>query len=935
MYADLSRGHEPDRARGRHYRRVLLQQGRPVLDSDVAAGVDALLDQVRSASRTLGCSAGSSDLGFLVTPGRLVTIFSEVRSQLRVLGGTPDAWVDFRHRFAGRYPALHLATSGGPARVRVPATQPLSVGPGGTTLTLWARVEEATTVTVNGVPVPLSPGAGDGPVPFTFAIATTTVGSVEIGLDSGQAWLYLLEQFQPVGTTGAFSVAAGTYQVDGLVVHTQGAGEFPQVTFRPADGFDWSGGASTTPTLPGLTWVPVAPELAVAYLEVWERTITAVEDPGIREVALGAGDTTVRTELLGQVKLARVDAAIPGPGEVGAVLRAFGEPESSGGELTVSVPAVASSTDPCALPEADGYTGDDNRLYRIEVHTGGPLAQVRLKWSRDNASDLFAATVSGAEELVVDAATPLAAGDLVEVLSSVIDLGDDLPGLVAPGSFAPAHRAVGQLGQLVELPSQAGDDQVRFRLAEVDDAAVAVSLDGRYGDLSAAGLKLRRWHGVLDPRALAGGGTPTGGPYVLENGITVTLSGDGGYRPGQYWQYQARTGTVPAQPWRSAPHGPERRYVPLALLRLPPSSPPGTSHEGPWQLVAWLDERFDHLCDLEADDVGYDGGRVGAGSDTVQEALDELHERLPEVRAWPTIAAEGISWRNDRQLTLARFAEGLRVTFTEEMDPSTASASTFVVTMEAPLPGNPGLTMPLVIDGKLGVAGRTWTFVPSTLDEAQIGQWAEELGGGVRCRVRLAADAILDRDGLPLDGDATGQVRGDGYETFIDLRLPSGDGHRGGDFHSWFFLDGPQPMLRVESMDPAADARVGPDDQTGVVMVSFSRAVRFDSLHRKNVLVSVVAADGGGREALVKGQIQPYPFETNPRLVSRLTFAPDDTSVLKPDVRQLATDRVVRVRVLGTGESPVIDADGRALDGAGSGAPSDFEATFALTSGRQ
>ena len=935
MYADLSRGHEPDRARGQHYRRVLLQQGRPVLDSDVAAGVDALLDQVRSTGRTLGCAAGSSDLGFLVTPGRLVTIFARARAGLRVLAGTPDAWVDFRHRLGGRYPAVQLAAPGGPVQVRVPATQPLAVGPGGTTLTLWARVEEATTVTVAGVAVPLTPDPGDGPVPFTFTVPGGTLGSVDIGLASGQVWLYLLEQFQPVGAAGSFSVAAGTFQVDGLVVHTHGAGEFPPVTFPTAAGFDWSGAPSSTPTLPGLTWVPVPGELAVAYLETWERTITAVEDPGIREVALGAVDTTARTQLVGQAKLARVDGSIPGPGEVGAVARAFGAVESSGGELTVSVPAVAPSADPCALPESDGYTGDDNRLYRIEVHQGGPLASVRLKWSRDNASDLVAVTLSSTEELVVGAAARLAAGDLVEVLSSVTDLGDDLPGLVAPGEFAPAHRAVGQLGQLVELPSQAGDDQVRFRLAEVDDAAVSVSLDERYGDLSVAGLKLRRWHGVLDPAALAGGGAPTGGPYVLENGITVTLSDGGSYRPGQYWQYQARTGTVPAQPWRAAPHGPERRYVPLALLRLPPSSPPGSAHDGPWQLVAWLDERFDHLCDLEADDVGYDGDRVGTGSDTVQEALDELYGRLPETPAYPTIAAEGISWTNDRPLGVARFADGLRVRFSDEMHPATASASSFVVTMEVPIGAQRGIMMPLVVDGKVDVAGRSWTFVPREVDEDQIGQWVQQLGGGLRCRVRLASDAILDRDGLPLDGNATGVVREDGYETFVDLRLPSGDGQRGGDFHSWFFLDGPQPMVRVESMDPKAGARIAPAEQTGVVMVSFSQAVRFDSLDRKNVLVSMALEGVDGRAQQIKGSIQPYPFETAPRLVSRITFAPDDTSVFKPTAAELRTARVVTVQVRGTGDSPVLDADGRPLDGAGSGVASDFESTFFLTSGLQ
>ena len=51
----------------------------------------------------------------------------------------------------------------------------------------------------------------------------------------------------------------------------------------------------------------------------------------------------------------------------------------------------------------------------------------------------------------------------------------------------------------------------------------------------------------------------------------------------------------------------------------------------PLRLLAWLDERFSHPCDLDADDVAFAGGRVGSTSDTVQEAIEELFERPPEI----------------------------------------------------------------------------------------------------------------------------------------------------------------------------------------------------------------------------------------------------------------------------------------------------------------
>jgi len=64
----------------------------------------------------------------------------------------------------------------------------------------------------------------------------------------------------------------------------------------------------------------------------------------------------------------------------------------------------------------------------------------------------------------------------------------------------------------------------------------------------------------------------------------------------------------------------------------------------------------------------------------------------------------------------------------------------------------------------------------------------------LRCRVVLKGNFILDkRTGeRPLDGDVFGRLRDDedpitGLQT-MDLIFPSGDGNKGGDFESWFYL---------------------------------------------------------------------------------------------------------------------------------------------------
>lgn len=630
MYGDYSRGHEPDRKRGRSYRRVLLAQGRPVLDSDVAASVDALLGEVRATARGLGCAAGSPDLGFLVTPGRLLAILADAADGLTATGGAPDAWLDYRHRYLGRYPALALTAGGGvAARVTVPVLAPLDPGGGAGRAALWARVEAPVTIAVNGVAVNLAPQSPDVPARFEFDAGALTLDPLEIEVPAGgEVWLFVLEQDEGAGSEPTFWIAPGSYHVDGLIADAQGGGAFPSTSFPPAAGYPWEESPPGNAPLPGL----LAPAgigsgtRLVAYLEVFERHVSHVEDPGIREEALGASDTTARAQLVGQVKLATVGGVPPATVEDAAeqLGAAFASVVQSGGQLTIDVPDSTPSTDPCALPDPAGYSGADNRLYRVEVHDGGGLSQVRLKWSRDNGSELFAARRDG-QTLLFDAGTPLAAGDIVEVLSHVVDLGDEALAQVSAGGFVPSQRAVGQLAQLAAVDVTGSSDEVAFTLVDPDDVTVAVAIDDRYGTLPDAVLKLRRWHGILDPQLIAAAGPASPGPHVLEDGITVELSITGAYRPGQHWQYEARVRRENANgPWRPAPHGPERRFAPLALLEYRGASEP-------LELLAWLDERFSHPCDLDADGIAFAGGRVGSVSDTVQEAIEELFERPPEI----------------------------------------------------------------------------------------------------------------------------------------------------------------------------------------------------------------------------------------------------------------------------------------------------------------
>jgi len=165
-------------------------------------------------------------------------------------------------------------------------------------------------------------------------------------------------------------------------------------------------------------------------------------------------------------------------------------------------------------------------------------------------------------------------------------------------------------------------------------------------------------------------------------------------------------------------------------------------------------------------------------------------------------------------MPLKQFNEGLAIRFSEPMSPARASLDTFIVTLELaekdPVAGLLGCR-PFFVQGKVEVRrDSTWLFTPvPKIDSDTLETWLkieEERfrGGGIRCRVVLKGNAILDQQGRPLDGDVFGEVVKSDTDGYIDLILPSGDGNKGGDFESWFYLvAGEGPLLDVNTATAA------------------------------------------------------------------------------------------------------------------------------------
>jgi N-acetylneuraminic acid mutarotase len=570
-----------------------------------------------------------------------------------------------------------------------------------------------------------------------------------------------------------------------------------------------------------------------------------------------------------------------------------------------------------------------------DVTLGGPLqnaypagaelvVRARYKWSADNASFATAVTAvlssdqsGGTTTLQVaslgrDATSQLHSGDVVELIGDTDDLG----------------RGVGLLAHVITEP----DPDDLTLTVDVADQHVLPS-DG--AAILADHLVLRRWDGV---------GYVGEDPVDLGQGVQIQFSGYD-FTASSYWWFTARaqTGSVD-ELVAAAPNGIERDRMPIALLRWSGDDETGVILDRITDCVPI----FDPLSALEAEHIGYDDATTQLGASTVQGAIEALAPHT-----YPRVSAAGLSWSNDQELSIAAFNQGLTVRFTEPLNPATVTKQTFRVRIHVPdegsslirvmeVPGTVshellpifewfnresrrlGAILPIRPPTRFAQGVVAATFRPDpAFDPVQVGQWLNRLratdpGAGVRVDVGLQGDKILDWTGAhALDGNVMARLGYNGYSTFTDLRLPSGDGREGGDFESWLFLAAPAVPAQVAVIDPAAGSII--DAAPQAIQVMFTKDVAATSV----TPLSVVVRDPAG--APVSGSIDPFPFSPGAVTFSGLTFTPAVPGAL-------AAPGSYVVILYGTGANPILDTDGMALDGLGQGVASDYTISFTVVS---
>ncbi|HWO11607.1 MAG TPA: DUF6519 domain-containing protein, partial [Polyangiaceae bacterium] len=362
----------------------------------------------------------------------------------------------------------------------------------------------------------------------------------------------------PIGATGftvsvtnggdGLRLSAGRYYVDGILCE-----------------LETSTLVSSQPALPHDPTARLRPGRYAVCLVVWERHVTFIEDPDIKEKALRGPDHTTRAQVVAQVELRRIPEGLADECAVLDEPRALARwIDGNRGRAAVSVDPTPADVDPCLVPPDAGYRGLENQLYRIEIHRGGagdpsdPDGPT-FKWSRDNGCSV-ATWLSG----------PVAAEPELHI--EVSDLGDG-----ERGFYVGPDRIVELLDDSHDLAAKPG---VLAQIVHADEASRTLTLGEPVDEqgnptavvrgVDALHPRVRRWEGLrrINEVDVTDGGV---GWIELESGIRVRfeLGAAERFRTGDYWVVPARTvdGSIQWSPDAlQKPHGIEKHYACLAVV---------------------------------------------------------------------------------------------------------------------------------------------------------------------------------------------------------------------------------------------------------------------------------------------------------------------------------------------------------------------------------
>lgn len=318
---------------------------------------------------------------------------------------------------------------------------------------------------------------------------------------------------------------------------THNAAGSPAPAAEPSPAAATSPAATTVPIGPDTSGAVTGNEAGVAVDEGLEAILSSLQS------ALDNADK----------ELADLDQQLPCSVGMNSLTR-------SSARLAAKIDQGKPDPNPCVISPRAKYRGQENHLYRVEIHEGGTASTgASFKWSRENGSVatrwLASQTDTDSQSYALQVASSrgFAAGDWVELLWEALEL-------------------TGQPGQLVKLA------KVEPGVLTVDASTDSAKL---VRPTLALAAKVRRWDQTdNDQQRLQSGAIlirESESRFLdLEDGVQVRFAPGGEYRSGDYWLITARVGVDQIENWPLAgdepvelpPHGIEHHYAPLGVAHL-------------------------------------------------------------------------------------------------------------------------------------------------------------------------------------------------------------------------------------------------------------------------------------------------------------------------------------------------------------------------------
>ncbi len=322
------------------------------------------------------------------------------------------------------------------------------------------------------------------------------------------------------------------------------------------------------------------------YADIHERLVVSAEDPDLLDPGLNGLDTTARQTVVGKLRgkmvkyvqgdatdKTTIDDKIISSLKFNREFFPNMDPETSRTDLPqLKASTKRDLTDPAACDPShnSGFSGFENQLYRIEVHTvspdiqNNPFGSATFKWSRDNGSIVYAGIRTGNSVTLKskwrDDSKAIEKGNYVELIA----IGDDFGGLFKVVDVIENDGVI-NLRVAIETTNEGVNSKDRPVIVRRWDHQNRPNITPIYSDGGFTVAKSTENNNNMSIE------------FPIEDGLFVQLdlSGDAKFKPGDHWLIPARSSTgdilwpregdnykfVPA---RSVEH----HYAPIALLQL-------------------------------------------------------------------------------------------------------------------------------------------------------------------------------------------------------------------------------------------------------------------------------------------------------------------------------------------------------------------------------